>query len=137
MASFLAGSCSGSIITAGSCPFELVKVSSALLLISGVGADFDLGLLQVRRQLEVMIAQEMGVRDPTPLSTRASINAIIKVRGWRGMYTGFGAHSSDSSPPLYLAFILSGLTFRFLFRLVRDTFGSLPLLLPFSPSYPL
>lgn len=74
-ASFLAGCTSGALITAGSCPFELVKV---------------------RRQLEVMIAQEMGVRDPVPLSTRASIQAIVKMRGWSGMYTGFGAHSSQS-----------------------------------------
>ncbi|KAL7409938.1 mitochondrial carrier [Mrakia frigida] len=72
LTSFVAGTCSGSIITMGSCPFELVKV---------------------RRQLEVMIANEMGVRDPKPLNTRASVEAIVKVRGWRGMYTGFVPHS--------------------------------------------
>jgi len=53
-------------------------------------------LNQVRRQLEVMIANEMGIQNPKPLSTRASVEAIVKVRGWRGMYTGFIPHSGES-----------------------------------------
>ncbi|KAJ7905621.1 mitochondrial carrier domain-containing protein [Mycena olivaceomarginata] len=65
------GAMSGSLISFGSAPFELVKV---------------------RRQLEYTIAASRGVHIVKPPGTVAAVREIIKTRGITGLYTGFRLH---------------------------------------------
>lgn len=68
-----------------------------------------------------MIAQEMGIVDPKPMSTRQSLQAIVNMRGWSGMYTGFGPHFSKT---LYSASFFISLLIMPLSWSVRDTLGT-------------
>jgi len=67
----LGGALSGSLISVGSTPFELVKV---------------------RRQLEYSIAESKGVRIVKPPNTMQAVREIYKNNGIRGLYTGFRLH---------------------------------------------
>ncbi|KAI0345324.1 hypothetical protein BDW22DRAFT_1326075 [Trametopsis cervina] len=67
----LGGALSGSLISVGSTPFELVKV---------------------RRQLEYSIAESKGVRIVKPPGTSQAVREIYKRNGLRGLYTGFHLH---------------------------------------------
>ncbi|KAJ7046906.1 mitochondrial carrier domain-containing protein [Mycena alexandri] len=65
------GAMSGSLISFGSAPFELVKV---------------------RRQLEFTIAASKGVHLVKPPGTVAAVKEIFKTNGITGLYTGFRLH---------------------------------------------
>ncbi|KAJ7940527.1 mitochondrial carrier domain-containing protein [Mycena leptocephala] len=65
------GAVSGSLISFGSAPFELVKV---------------------RRQLEYTIAASKGVHLVKPPGTVAAVKEIFKTNGITGLYTGFRLH---------------------------------------------
>ncbi|KAF7338209.1 putative mitochondrial carrier C29A3.11c [Mycena venus] len=65
------GAMSGSLISFGSAPFELVKV---------------------RRQLEYTIAASKGIHIVRPPGTVTAVREIIKTRGVTGLYTGFRLH---------------------------------------------
>nr|GAT53256.1 predicted protein [Mycena chlorophos] len=67
----LGGSLSGSLISFGSAPFELVKV---------------------RRQLEYSIAASKGLHIVKPPGTAAAVKEIFKTSGIRGLYSGFRLH---------------------------------------------
>lgn len=67
----LGGALSGSLISVGSTPFELVKV---------------------RRQLEYSIAESKGLRIGKPPSTLDAVRDIYRANGIRGLYTGFRLH---------------------------------------------
>ncbi|KAF8212119.1 mitochondrial carrier [Mycena galopus ATCC 62051] len=67
----IGGAMSGSLISFGSAPFELVKV---------------------RRQLEYTIAASRGVHIVKPPGTVAAVKEIIQTRGITGLYTGFRLH---------------------------------------------
>ncbi|KAJ7172364.1 mitochondrial carrier domain-containing protein [Mycena filopes] len=67
----IGGAMSGSLISFGSAPFELVKV---------------------RRQLEFAIAASKGVHLTKPPGTVAAVKEIFKTNGITGLYTGFRLH---------------------------------------------
>ncbi|KAJ7449920.1 mitochondrial carrier domain-containing protein [Mycena latifolia] len=67
----IGGAMSGSLISFGSAPFELVKV---------------------RRQLEFTIAASKGIHLVKPPGTAAAVKEIFKTNGIRGLYTGFRLH---------------------------------------------
>lgn len=67
----LGGALSGSLISVGSTPFELVKV---------------------RRQLEYSIAESKGQRIVKPPSTMQAVREIYNLGGIRALYTGFRLH---------------------------------------------
>ncbi|KAJ6502447.1 mitochondrial carrier domain-containing protein [Mycena sanguinolenta] len=67
----IGGAMSGSLISFGSAPFELVKV---------------------RRQLEYTIAASRGVHLVKPPGTVAAVREIIKAKGVTGLYQGFRLH---------------------------------------------
>lgn len=67
----IGGAMSGSLISFGSAPFELVKV---------------------RRQLEFTIAASKGVHLVKPPGTAAAVKEMFKTNGIRGLYTGFRLH---------------------------------------------
>ncbi|KAJ6597002.1 mitochondrial carrier [Mycena vulgaris] len=67
----IGGAMSGSLISFGSAPFELVKV---------------------RRQLEYTIAASKGIHLVKPPGTVAAVKEIFKSNGIRGLYTGFRLH---------------------------------------------
>ncbi|KAJ7632728.1 mitochondrial carrier domain-containing protein [Roridomyces roridus] len=67
----IGGAMSGSLISFGSAPFELVKV---------------------RRQLEYAIAASKGITLVKPPSTLGAVKDIFKTNGIRGLYTGFRLH---------------------------------------------
>lgn len=67
----LGGALSGSLISVGSTPFELVKV---------------------RRQLEYSIAESKGERLVKPPNTMQAVRDIFRVGGMKGLYTGFRLH---------------------------------------------
>ncbi|KAI0818644.1 mitochondrial carrier domain-containing protein, partial [Irpex lacteus] len=65
------GALSGSLISVGSTPFELVKV---------------------RRQLEYSIAESKGQKIAKPPSTSSAVREIYRNNGLKGLYTGFRIH---------------------------------------------
>ncbi|KAF9218142.1 mitochondrial carrier, partial [Gyrodon lividus] len=67
----ISGALSGSLISFGSAPFELVKV---------------------RRQLEYSIAASKGVHLAKPPGTFEAVREIIKTNGLFGLYIGFPLH---------------------------------------------
>jgi len=67
----IGGALSGSLISFGSAPFELVKV---------------------RRQLEYSIAASKGIRLTKPPNTIEAIRDIFRTNGLFGLYTGFRLH---------------------------------------------
>ncbi|KAH8106855.1 hypothetical protein BXZ70DRAFT_1074595 [Cristinia sonorae] len=67
----IGGALSGSLISFGSAPFELVKV---------------------RRQLEYSIAASKGIRLIKPPGTAEAIRDIFRSNGLLGLYTGFRLH---------------------------------------------
>ncbi|KAJ6623541.1 mitochondrial carrier domain-containing protein [Mycena sp. CBHHK59/15] len=67
----ISGAMSGSLISFGSAPFELVKV---------------------RRQLEFTIAASKGIHLVKPPSTLDAVKEIFKSNGLTGLYTGFRLH---------------------------------------------
>ncbi|KAF9013909.1 mitochondrial carrier domain-containing protein [Cyathus striatus] len=67
----ISGSLSGSLISFGSAPFELVKV---------------------RRQLEYSIAASKGIILKKPPGTWAAVKEIYRGNGLAGLYTGFRLH---------------------------------------------
>ncbi|KAI0093848.1 mitochondrial carrier [Irpex rosettiformis] len=67
----LGGALSGSLISVGSTPFELVKV---------------------RRQLEYSIAESKGQRIVKPPNTMQAVREIFRNNGFKGLYTGFKIH---------------------------------------------
>ncbi|KAJ6496973.1 mitochondrial carrier [Mycena vitilis] len=67
----IGGAMSGSLISFGSAPFELVKV---------------------RRQLEYTIAASKGVHLVKPPGTVGAVKEIFKANGITGLYTGFRLH---------------------------------------------
>lgn len=71
VASFVSGCLTGSILSVGSTPFELLKV---------------------RRQLDLVIAKEMGIVNAQPMNARQCVAAIVESKGWQGLYTGFQTH---------------------------------------------
>jgi len=71
LAGGIGGALSGSLISFGSAPFELVKV---------------------RRQLEFSIAASKGIHIVKPPGTMAAVGEIFKANGITGLYTGFRLH---------------------------------------------
>ncbi|KXN86914.1 hypothetical protein AN958_09509, partial [Leucoagaricus sp. SymC.cos] len=67
----ISGAMSGSLISFGSAPFELVKV---------------------RRQLEYSIAAKKGVSLVRPPGTVEAVREIFRTSGFSGLYTGFRLH---------------------------------------------
>ncbi|KAI0699676.1 hypothetical protein BC835DRAFT_1304385 [Cytidiella melzeri] len=67
----LGGALSGSLISIGSTPFELIKV---------------------RRQLEYSIAESQGQRIAKPPNTMQAVREIYRNNGVKGLYTGFKLH---------------------------------------------
>ncbi|KAJ7063389.1 mitochondrial carrier [Mycena amicta] len=67
----IGGAMSGSLISFGSAPFELVKV---------------------RRQLEYSIAASKGIHILKPPGTAAAVKEIFKANGITGLYSGFRLH---------------------------------------------
>ncbi|KAI0797583.1 mitochondrial carrier [Abortiporus biennis] len=67
----IGGALSGSLISFGSAPFELVKV---------------------RRQLEYSIAASKGIKIVRPPSTLQAVSEIFRTNGISGLYTGFRLH---------------------------------------------
>ncbi|KAJ7285727.1 mitochondrial carrier domain-containing protein [Mycena rebaudengoi] len=67
----ISGAMSGSLISFGSAPFELVKV---------------------RRQLEFTIAASKGIHLVKPPSTLDAVKEIFRANGVTGLYTGFRLH---------------------------------------------
>ncbi|CDZ97046.1 mitochondrial carrier [Phaffia rhodozyma] len=111
--SFISGCTSGASISICSTPFELIKV---------------------RRQLEVMISQEMGIIDPKPMTTRQSVQAIVSNRGWAGMYTGFGPHFIRDTLGTGLYFAEYDALRSLFGRLPSGEQGDVPSWLPITPS---
>ncbi|KAF7294850.1 hypothetical protein MIND_01022900 [Mycena indigotica] len=70
----IGGAMSGSLISFGSAPFELVKV---------------------RRQLEYSIAASKGVHIVKPPGTAAAVKEIFKTNGISGLYSGFRLHFGE------------------------------------------
>ncbi|KAH7889406.1 hypothetical protein F5I97DRAFT_1801300 [Phlebopus sp. FC_14] len=71
LAGGLSGALSGSLISFGSAPFELVKV---------------------RRQLEYSIAASKGIQLVKPPNTLEAVRDIFRTNGLRGLYIGFRLH---------------------------------------------
>lgn len=67
----ISGAMSGSLISFGSAPFELVKV---------------------RRQLEYSIAASKGIMLARPPGTIEAVREIFRANGFKGLYTGFRLH---------------------------------------------
>lgn len=71
------------------------------MIVATLGAHIaDEAVFQVRRQLEMMIAADLGQKDAKPLKTWASAREIVAGRPagmskLSSLYTGFVSHSSE------------------------------------------
>ncbi|KAJ3538175.1 hypothetical protein NM688_g6558 [Phlebia brevispora] len=83
----LGGALSGSLISVGSTPFELVKASRP-----ACSSALSSHSPQVRRQLEFSIAESKGIRIVKPPNTLDAVRDIFRTNGIRGLYTGFRLH---------------------------------------------
>ncbi|CAL1705215.1 unnamed protein product [Somion occarium] len=109
----IGGALSGSLISFGSAPFELVKV---------------------RRQLEYSIAASKGLRIAKPPSTLEAVRDIFRTNGIFGLYTGFRLHFvRDTFGTALYFFEYDGLRY-IMGRLPSGEQGSTPAWLPIHNS---
>ncbi|KAJ7709795.1 mitochondrial carrier domain-containing protein [Mycena rosella] len=109
----IGGAMSGSLISFGSAPFELVKV---------------------RRQLEFTIAASKGVHIVKPPGTVAAVKEIFKANGIRGLYTGFRLHFLRDTLGTGLYFLEYDGMRHLLGRQRNGEQGATPSWLPIHPS---